>query len=234
MRTPYVPKRRLLDWPGMLQEALDRLGVSAFHLVGVSGGGPYAYACCQAQMAGLEAVGVVCGLGPFDLPSAVRAMSWEMRWGMRLTRWWPGFGAIVYRAFVAAVAGRNPGKALELYLRRHSGPDVELLGVDDKRRILIDSTREALRRGGLGAARDLVIYSTDWGFALEQVDRPIQLWHGEADPIVPVEFSREVHRLLPQAELKTYPGEGHFSMPLTRIGEILDFFRQPESGQASR
>jgi pimeloyl-ACP methyl ester carboxylesterase len=35
-------ERTLQDWPPMLAEAADRLGVDRFHIIGVSGGGPYA------------------------------------------------------------------------------------------------------------------------------------------------------------------------------------------------
>src|SRR3977135_4466428 len=40
----FHSNRRLVDWPPMLNEIADRLGIARFRILGISGGAPYAYA----------------------------------------------------------------------------------------------------------------------------------------------------------------------------------------------
>ncbi|MGI4944133.1 MAG: alpha/beta fold hydrolase, partial [Janthinobacterium lividum] len=47
-RSTPQPGRTLLDWPADVAAVADRLGLAKFHVVGLSGGGPYAAACALA------------------------------------------------------------------------------------------------------------------------------------------------------------------------------------------
>jgi acylglycerol lipase len=47
------------------------------------------------------------------------------------------------------------------------------------------------------------------GLAAGQPSIPVLFVHGEADPVVPVEFSREAATRLPHAEVRTFPGDLH-------------------------
>lgn len=62
-----------------------------------------------------------------------------------------------------------------------------------------------------GAARQYlsVIASGDRVELLKTVKVPTLVLHGEADPLLPVEGGRDVARLVPGAEIETYPGWGH-------------------------
>ncbi len=40
--------------------------------------------------------------------------------------------------------------------------------------------------------------------------RPVHLWHGDQDPVIPLHHARHVQKLLPDARLHVWPGEGHF------------------------
>jgi pimeloyl-ACP methyl ester carboxylesterase len=62
-----------------------------------------------------------------------------------------------------------------------------------------------------GAARQYlsVIASGDRVELLKTVKVPTLVLHGEDDPLLPVEGGRDVARLVPGAEIQTYPGWGH-------------------------
>jgi len=45
----YVSERRLLDWPKDVNEIAEQLEIDRFGVIGVSGGGAYALACCYAM-----------------------------------------------------------------------------------------------------------------------------------------------------------------------------------------
>jgi pimeloyl-ACP methyl ester carboxylesterase len=84
-----------------------------------------------------------------------------------------------------------------------------------------DSFREALRQGGRGVALDLTLYAQPWETAVEAIRVPCHLWHGEQDTTVPVVMGRRLAAALPDCSARFYPDEGHFSLPVQKLEEIL-------------
>ena len=56
--------RTLADWPADVTAVADRLGLARFHVVGLSGGGPYAAACALALPDRVLGVAMVCPVPP--------------------------------------------------------------------------------------------------------------------------------------------------------------------------
>jgi pimeloyl-ACP methyl ester carboxylesterase len=54
-----------------------------------------------------------------------------------------------------------------------------------------------------------VIASGDRVELLKKVRAPTLVLHGDDDPLLPVECGRDVARLVPGAQIQTYPGWGH-------------------------
>src|SRR5438874_11897849 len=57
----FAVNRTLLDWPPLVSELADFLDLKRFRVLGISGGGPYAYALAWALPERVRAVGVVSG-----------------------------------------------------------------------------------------------------------------------------------------------------------------------------
>src|SRR3989440_9474091 len=60
------PNRRLIDWPPLLNEIADRLGIEHFRILAISGGAPYAYASAWMRPERIEKIAVVSGAPPLD------------------------------------------------------------------------------------------------------------------------------------------------------------------------
>jgi len=58
-----------------------------------------------------------------------------------------------------------------------------------------------------------------------QIDIPTLILHGTADAIVPIERSRSLVKLLPNAELVEFDGSGHVPT-MTRPHEVADAIRR--------
>jgi len=214
------PGRALTDWPRDVDQLADRLGLTQFGVVGVSGGGPYALACAHAMPERLPAVAVLCGVGPFSEPEASADIPRLVRLGLGLYRRWPGcaravlgIGAAAIRAWPEALVGR--------FASAGSAPDRRALADRAVRRVLARSFREAHRRGGAGAWSDVAVYARPWGFALEAVPVAVHLWHGGRDRIVPLSMGRFVARRLPRCRAEFLAEEGHFSLMLGRVEDVL-------------
>ncbi len=223
--SPFQPGRRILDWPADIAAVLDVLHLARAAVLGVSGGGPYALACAYALPARISVAGVVGGLGGLDAPAALQAMDWPARLGFRLARTAPRLLHWVYGGTALRMMRRRPEVPLWLLTRRAPPADRRVLVRREVRDVLRCSMREALRQGERGPMRDLVLYARPWGFALEDVDVPVQLWHGEADQTVPVLHGRRAAARLPRVQARFLAAQGHFSLPVEHAAAILEALR---------
>jgi pimeloyl-ACP methyl ester carboxylesterase len=78
------------------------------------------------------------------------------------------------------------------------------------RSMMVDVLRETFRRGSRGHARELLLFTRPWDFALEDTETEVHLWHGEADETVPVSMGRYVAKTIPNCHATFVPGAGHF------------------------
>jgi pimeloyl-ACP methyl ester carboxylesterase len=217
----FQPGRRIRDWPNDVIELADALGINRFAMVGVSGGGPYALACARYIPQRLTAVGVVCGLGQVGEPWALREMLWNRRLAFVLARRFPSLLKLFYAVFFGPLLKRQPDAILSMIARTPSTADRQVLVRADVGRVLLASIRESVRTGPCGILHELPLYTHPWGFRPEEINIVVELWHGEADPIVPVAHTRALLKRLAHAHSVILPGEGHFSLPINHMDGIL-------------
>jgi pimeloyl-ACP methyl ester carboxylesterase len=51
--------------------------------------------------------------------------------------------------------------------------------------------------------------SRDWGFSLDEIETPTEIWHGELDTIVPPSMARKMAAAIPGCRAHYLPGSGH-------------------------
>ncbi len=196
---PYLVKDMAGDGIGLL----DVLGIDKAHMVGASMGGMIAQ--------------TVAGLWPERTRSLVSIYSTSGRPGL------------------------PPGKpeALAMLTAQPEGPSREQrVKHGMKLRTVIGSPAypadEAVLRAFVeknvdrrwypeGGARQYlsIIASGDRVELLKTIKTPTLVLHGEEDPLLPVECGRDVARLIPGAEIQTYPGWGH-DFPSQLIPTLVD------------
>jgi len=206
--TPHV-YADVLDFATDLEIVADTLGIDTFHVIGLSGGGPYTLASAVAmpdRVLGLEVIG---GVAPTVGPDAV------------------GGGLVALGAFFAPLlaVGRVPlgvaltqairvarpvaGPALDLYRVMQPSGDRRLLGRPEFRAMFIDDLLNGSRKQITAPLSDLLLFSRDWGFRLADVQVPVRWWHGDADHIVPFAHGQHCVERLPDAKLFVMEGESH-------------------------
>jgi pimeloyl-ACP methyl ester carboxylesterase len=72
-------------------------------------------------------------------------------------------------------------------------------------------------------AQDLTLEARPWGVPFEQIQVPIEIWHGEDDRVVSPEQSRILARTLPLVTDHFVPGEGHFSLVAHHARAIMQY-----------
>jgi hypothetical protein len=84
------------------------------------------------------------------------------------------------------------------------------------------SMKEAVRLSSKGAAWEMGLFSSDWGFKLEDLDASrLTLWHGALDVNVPIGMPDKASELLSGAEYKRLDSEGHVSLIVRHREEVL-------------
>jgi pimeloyl-ACP methyl ester carboxylesterase len=210
VEAPYLVSDMAADGTGLL----DALGIDRAHIVGGSMGGMIAQ--------------TIAGLAPQRTRTLVSIFSTSGRPGLPLGK----------PEALAMLTAQPPGPARE-----------QLIAHGMKVRAAIGSpgypaAEEALRAVVAlnvdrrwypeGAARQYlaIIASGNRVELLKTVKAPTLVLHGEEDPLLPVECGRDVARLVPGAEIQTYPGWGH-DMPEalvpTLVERIATFCRQAKA-----
>ena len=210
--------RSILDWPQDVVALADALDWQRFWLWGGSAGCPYALACAHEFRHRVAGVAIVAGLGPVADKRVVRKMSVVARFAFALANTAPRTFRAIYIPIAIAVS-RYPG--LNLLLNRATPPDQEVLAQKQVRKVLDAAVREAFRQGTSGAVQELPLLAGPWGFRVEEVSVPVQVWHGRADGVVPAGMGEALARKAPNARLHLLDGAGHVSLPVRHGAAIL-------------
>ena len=87
---------------------------------------------------------------------------------------------------------------------------------------IFESQRRAWRGSAEGVMIDAQIYAQPWGFAVEDVQVPVRLWHGMEDRAFAVVLAQEIARRFPDCKARFVPNEGHYSLPIRHMHDILE------------
>jgi len=68
---------------------------------------------------------------------------------------------------------------------------------------------------------DDIAFIQPWGFNLAEIAKPVQIWQGDQDLMVPHTHSYWLEKHIPGARLNFVPGHGHISLITEYRNEIL-------------
>jgi pimeloyl-ACP methyl ester carboxylesterase len=202
---------------------LDVLGAEDCLVAGRSGGGPHALACAALLPDRVRAALVIAGVGPHDAPGL------EFMAGMGADNV-KEFGAAEggeaelvpfleqWRPELLEITGEQIATSLTSLL-----PPVDVAILDgDLADHLAEGFRVALSRGVEGWCDDDLAFVTDWGFALDDVRVPVSIWQGSEDLMVPFSHGEWLASHVPGATAHLQQGEGHLSVAVRELGDVLD------------
>jgi pimeloyl-ACP methyl ester carboxylesterase len=168
----------------------------------------------------VTAAAVLSGAGPADAARTLKGMRPLNRAGYAFGRWipWPLWRVFIWLFFHN---GRDdPASVFERGKGSRPPDERDVWYRSEVREIGLASGAEAFRRGTRGHAWETRLLLRPWGFRLEDVRKPVYLWHGTLDRETPVGMAREAARRLPDPRPTLCPDEGH-SLLFTHWEEIL-------------
>ncbi len=217
----FQPGRRLLDWPTVVNELAAELGWTSFHVLGVSGGGPYVLACAHAMPERLLSAGVVCGAPPL-IEVGTQDLLWTYRlalWGQLHLKWLLGAGLAIAGQFMRLPVS---SPLMAAHVRKMCERDQQALHHPELYGILMASGRVGVGSPVRAVSLDGDIYSSDWGIEFSSVQYPMRYWHGGRDNNIPVTMVERFVQKMPNARLKVMEEDGHYSLPLLGSDLIVE------------
>jgi pimeloyl-ACP methyl ester carboxylesterase len=214
--------RQVADVVADTTAVLRAIGADRCLVAGWSGGGPHALACA-AHMEQAAAVLVIAGVAP----SEAKGLAWM-----------DGMGEENVTEFGAAREGEARLRPYLESVRPHLQEatrdsivtSLATLLPEVDRAVLTDEFgedmaagfHEALRTGVDGWLDDDLAFTKPWGFDLADIARPVMLWQGDADLMVPFAHGQWLSGQIPGVSAHLLPGEGHLSICVGALDQMLD------------
>lgn len=214
--------RTFAAWARDLVTLADALGHNEFGVTGWSEGGPWALtAAAYIDPVRLRHVSSIAGAsyGTFGDNWAAQYLSKADALGGRLAlHFTPGFRLMYKVLDVTAVHFRD---TYMTQLRSAvNDDDRRILAAPDVEEAFYTATVECFTQGSDGLVRDALPLYRSWDCDVTTIERPVHLWQGLADALVPAVINKTVADRMPGAVWHPVDGAGHF----VAIGSVDDIF----------
>ena len=204
--------RSYSGWADDLVAIADALGYREFGVTGWSEGGPWALAAAAyIDSARLRHVSSIApgSYGAFGDNSAAQYLSKiDALGGTLALRFKPGF-RLMY-ATLGLTAKRFPQSFVKQIRNNLNEYDQQLLSRPQVAAAFSDACAECFAHGSDGLVRDAELLYRRWAFDVSAITRPVHMWQGLDDKLVPDPINKAVADAMPGAVWHPVEGAGHF------------------------
>jgi pimeloyl-ACP methyl ester carboxylesterase len=215
----YQPGRHLLDWPDDVRQLTEALGIERFAIIGWSAGGPYAAACAAKLGDRVSAAALLSSSVPLDAYGTTRGLTAEDRGFLFLSRRAPWLAGAIMKV---SIVNASNTRLLKAVMRSFPQADRNVITEWGPPELALSFLRESVRQGPAGCIQDYRIFGDPWGFALEEIRVPVQIWEGGDDPTGPPGYRAFLHAHIAGSTVTVVPGEGHLSLLPHQAPAIFD------------
>ena len=204
--------RSYAGWADDLVTVADALGCQEFGVTGWSEGGPWALAAAAyIDPARLRHVSSIApgSYGAFgDNSAALYLSKIDALGGTLALHFKPGFRLMYAALGLTAKRFRNSfSKQIRNSVNEY---DRQILLRPEIGTGFADSCAECFAHGSDGLVRDAELLYRRWAFDVKKIERPVHLWQGLDDLLVPDPINKAVADAMPGAVWHPVDGAGHF------------------------
>lgn len=204
--------RTYSGWADDIVTVADALGYREFGVTGWSEGGPWALAAAAYIDPDrlLHVSSIAPGsYGAFGDNSAAQYLSKiDALGGTLALRFTPGF-RLMYAA-LGLTAKRFPSSFVKQVRGTLNDYDQQLLLRPDVGKAFGETCAECFAHGSDGLVRDAELLYRRWAFDVAAIERPVHIWQGLDDKLVPDPINRAVADAMPGSVWHPVDGAGHF------------------------
>jgi pimeloyl-ACP methyl ester carboxylesterase len=194
------------------------LGVSTAKVLCWSGGGPFALALAFYFRQLIKSVYIITGFTQSFIDKNIFKHMHANKYYFMASKKFPW----LLRTFMNLAGKRPVKKPFPRFLSDLPSVDYELLADSKKIRHFTRITlHEACRRGSDGLVYEAGLYFKPTGYHLSQITQPIHFWWGNLDRSIIAVHPKALEKLAPQAVMHYKQNEGHLSIYINYIEEVL-------------
>lgn len=203
------PNRTLMDVVDDTMLLASGLNLKQFAVLGYSAGAPYALACAYRFPDIVTHCAVVSSLPPMDDPQGFRAVNARYARLFQLARNMEGFLRLLMQGFFWVDSRRKPEYFLRELMASMPPVDQQILGnplVFLQRSVM---WKDIQTNGSDSFVDELVTLIKPWGFRLQSVQVPVDIWWGELDTFSAPLVAKRMADFIPNANLHLNSSAGH-------------------------
>lgn len=219
------PNRSLLAFADDIALLAQGLNIDRFSVLGHSAGAPYALACAYKLSEQVSRCAIVGALPPMDNPQGFQAINSNFARLYQLAATMPG----VLRLFMRGFWWLDIRRASDYYIRElvFSMPPVDRQIMNHPALLsLMKQMWEEIRQSGSdGYVDEMIALTGSWGFKLDDISVPVDIWWGESDTFTAPLIARKMAEFIPNHSLHIEAGAGHlmlFSHWQAILQQLLD------------
>jgi pimeloyl-ACP methyl ester carboxylesterase len=200
-------------------ELARHLNISAFRILCWSGGGPYALAAANRYPSQVAAVYIITGFTcSFSEPGVFKNMAGN-RYFFSAARYAPW----LMRLIMNKAGKQQAEKPLPQWLSQLEDADQQMLEIPGASKHFTKvTTNEACRFNSNGVVHEARLYYNIPRYKLTGITQPVHFWYSSEDKVVTKIHAESIERQVPNSVMHYKKGEGHISIYIHWVEEILD------------
>ena len=202
-------ERSFLSFADDVEQLANHLNLKRFSLLGYCGGGPYSMACAYKLGSRIKHLTVVSGVTPYKDIDLLHGASTVNRMLVKIATVLP---ESVFN--LASIVAMKMVKEPESYLDELQGAlcdtDKAALNEPEFMDNFTAALADSLKQGPKELAREQVLFASDWGFDVSDIQASVDLWYGDQDKHVPVELANRLSTDISSAQFHKIKDYGHF------------------------
>lgn len=213
------PEMSFKKWPQDLAQLMDELGLEKISITGYAMGGQYALACAHEIPERIKKISIISAGMPALVSADYEQMIPLYKMNTRLARHVPKVYKLLSSVLVKGVLN-NPDSFFSQLSEKVKPVDRKIMNSPAFKDTVFHSMHEGFRQGGKSSSMEIVQLMHDWGFDLNNIHIPINIWHGQNDCHVPIALSKRFEENIKETQYFIQENQGHYLF-FTHWDEIL-------------
>lgn len=191
---------------------VEFINLDKFSVLGVSGGGVYAAALATEKDLKIVKTGLISSASEFAKDQVPPEMCKPNKIAIFLSKWAPWLLRYSYKQqkYVLDNMPDHYLKAASKNIGHLARADQEILQRQETIEAMAIQLKEAFRMSPNEAVDELKMISTSWGFDCEDIQGPVEIWHGTEDTLSPLSGVKKLAKKIPHCHTNYIEGKGHF------------------------